>query len=483
MAQRDLTTFREVNQVVAEHPDQLLSAVGKVGGEIMRQGQEARINENLSKAQLELGQLENKYQIEFESDPMKGMDGYRQERQAIFDRYGEDISPLYRRFWNDSTRKVNNQNEATQQTWALRQTQVNTKRAIAESMKNNFLQANLDGQKFGKSEDTEVGAYMNFASSKSHLAGWGNKNLGEETTGALLSDYDKDYVKSFISGVANSNPKKAAEILASDDMKARFTSDELDTMENVVRKSAKRAEIGSLFQEMEGEDQVTDIVMGEEGDYFTKRLTVDTMEYEGKISSSTAEKARRVLTSQKNLDAVTDTETMSDLVTQMYDLNSIADTSSEDYLMGVQNIRNDILEMQSKGKISTPDAQKLNGQLRTLTAQKTAQATENVGLSFYDSNQKFTSLPPQYRGEATRQLFYKSYGQDLSPEQYDAEANKIIDSINSGLRKKTVEKLNKINMPDTEFLKTKGYTIDDVRETAEKYGISEQEVIKRMKAK
>lgn len=482
MASRDTTNFRTVVNQVVENPNTLLAAGAEIGTEIIRQGQEAKINENISKAQLDLNQLQTQYQIDFESDPMKGMEEYKQKRSEIFETYGSEISPVFRRYWNDSARKIMLTNDATQQGWALKQTRVNTVKAINESMKNNFKQANIDGQNFGNSDETEIGAFVNFETSKQHLAGWGNKNLGETTTSDILDGYDKDYMKSFISGVADSNPKKAAQLLESDSVKGMFTTDEIDTFENVIKKSAKRQELGSLFEQMNNEDQVTEIVNSPQGDYFSKRLEVDTLEFQGKISPSAAEKARRVLTSQKNLDSVTDSDQMAEVVQSMYDLNAIADMSNEDYLIGVQNIRNDIMDRQAKGKISPQDAQKLNGQLRTLSGQKAAQATQNVGLGFSESSKKFEQLPPQYRGKATRDLFYATQGQDLTPEQIDAKANAIVDNIKGGIRNDTVQRLNKMSSPDEDFLKTKGYTMQDVKETADKYGITEQEVLQKLKA-
>jgi len=141
------------------------------------------------------------------------------------------------------------------------------------------------------------------------------------------------------------------------------------------------------------------------------------------------------------------------------------------------------MDRQAKGKINPQDAQKLNGQLRTLSGQKTASATQNVGLGFSDSSKKFEQLPPQYRGKATRELFYETQGQDLTPEQIEIKANGIVDKIKGGIRNDTVQRLNKLSSPDEDFLKTKGYTMQDVKETSDKYGLSEQEVIQRMKAK
>jgi len=483
MAQRNLVNMREVTQVVAENPNTLLDAGVEIGQEIMRQSQEAKINESLSQAQLDLNAMQSQYQTDFEADPMGGLTEYKKNRKAVFDKYAEGISPLYRRTWEDNARKIAQQNDATQQGWALKQTRVNTVNSINKSMKNNFLQANLDGQKFGGSDDGEISAFLNFENSKKSLMEWGSKNVGQETTEGMLENYENDYLKSFVSGVSDSNPQKAARLLEDEKIRTRFKSDEIDTMENVIKKNIKRQQIGKLSEEVNNEDQLSELVLSDGGDYYTKRLQIDTMEMSGKISTTSAAKARRVLTSQKNVDALTNSDDMADIVNQMYDLNAMADTSSEDYLVGIRNVRDRILSDQAAGKLKPDDAKKLNSQLRTLTAQKTSQATTNAAMGFYDSNQKFSALPPEYRGAATRELFYKSHGQDFTPQQLDIEANKIIDNVKRGIRTETVKRLDNMKQPDVEFLKTKGYTMDDVAETAKIYGISEQQVIQRMKAR
>lgn len=483
MANRDTTDFRSVIQKVVESPNQIMNVVADVGSEIIRQGEEAKINENLSKAQLDLNKLQFDYQVAYESDPLKGIDDYKEKRAEIFQTYGSEISPIYERYWNENTRKIEQANDATQQGWALKQTRVNTVKAINASMKNSYQQANMDGQKFGASDDTEIGAYVNFETSKQNLAAWGNRNVGETTTAGILDGYDKDYMKSFLSGVADKNPKKAAALLEDDSVKKMFTSDEIDTFENVIKKNAKRNELGSLFEQMNNEDQLTNVVNDPQGDYFSKRLQVDTLEFENKISPTAADNARRVLTSKKNVDSVTDPDQMADVVQSMYDLNAIADISQEDYLVGVANIRNDIMDRQANGKLSPADAQKLNGQLRTLTGAKVAGATQGVGMGFTDANKRFETLPPQYRGKATRDLFYATQGQEMTPEQINEKANGIIDKINGGIRNETIQKLNKLQTPDADFLKTKGYSMDDVKETAAKYNMTEQEVIQKLKAK
>ena len=94
MANRNTVNLREVTQVVAEQPNDLLEAGVEIGQQIMKQHQEAKINESMSQAQLELNALQSQYQIDFEADPMSGIGEYKKNRKAIFDKYAEGISPL-----------------------------------------------------------------------------------------------------------------------------------------------------------------------------------------------------------------------------------------------------------------------------------------------------------------------------------------------------------------------------------------------------
>lgn len=491
MARRDLSTFRTVTQQVAESPDRLPIVAAEIGQKIIEQSQEAKINENFSKAQLDLSALQNQYQLENEADPMANIQQYRKARQKILDDYGNQISPLFRGSWNQNALKLARQNDAEQQAWGIRRARSNTVLSINESMKNSYLLANQNGQAFGKSANTEIESYLDFANQKQQLAEFGVKNLGEMTTKEMLLNFDKDYLKSFVSGVASSNPDKAQALLQDPRLQEQLTSDEMDGFERVISREQKQRKVAELAAQTTREAELPDIISSPEGDYYTKRLEIDQMEFRGEIGTKAATKARRVLESKKAVDAVTSSDDMAELVTQMYDLNAIADTSAEDYLTGVQNIRQEIMVRQSDGRLSAPDAQKLQSQLRTLTAAKTANASTRVGYNFYDANKRFESLPPQYRAKATRELFYRTQGQEgVTKQQYDTYASEIIDGIKGERRSNTVQRVNKITMDDDAFLKTTvnvktglPYDMNDVRETAKKYGITEKEVIEKMKAK
>ena len=226
MANRDLesTQFRKVTQQVVENPSALLSAGAEIGETILRQRAEAKITENISKAQLELGQLEHQYRIDFQGNPMEGMAKFKEDREEIFNRLGEDISPLYGRSWQDKTRAISTRNDATQQVWALKQSRVNMIDSVNDTMKNNFSQSSIDGRSFGMSDESEIEAFVNFGTSMEELEEFATKNLGAEKAEELMETYEEDYMKSFISGVSETNPHKALEIMNSDIARDGFSN-------------------------------------------------------------------------------------------------------------------------------------------------------------------------------------------------------------------------------------------------------------------
>lgn len=490
MAQRDLTNMQSVVNVVSKNPSQLPQAVANFGKQILQQNQEARITENMSKVQLELNALDTQYQIDNEKNPTGNIEEYKQQRQELFDKYGSEISPLYSRVWNDNVRKVATQNDASQQGWIIKQTRTNTVNSINTSIKDSIRLANMNGQNYGNGDQQELGAFVDFENSRQSLSEFASKNLGEETTRVMMEDYERDYMKSFVSGVAYSNPQRAAQIMKDDRIKGMFTSDEMTTMESMIERQHSRVQYGGLLERMGNDSNIIDLVLNGDGNDYEKRLEIDTLALQGKINPKTAVNARRVLESRKALNAITNTDTMSGIITQMYDLNAMAETNPTDYLVGVENLRNEIAVQQANGNLSTIDAQKLNNQLRTLSGKKTADATQRVGYEFYDANEKFNVLPPQYRGQATRELFYKQQGnEEMTKEQQQKAANEIIDNIRSNIRNNTLKTIQNLNKKNEDFLKTtlnpntkKPYTMSDVKETAELYGITEDMVIQKMKA-
>lgn len=241
MANRDLTNFREVTKQVVENPNELISTGAAIGETILRQREEAKLTQGVSQAQLKLAELDNQYRIDFEHDPMAGMQKYKAERDRVYKEIGKGISPLYGRDWLAKTNDISVRNDATMQAWALKQSRINTIDSVNDTMKNNFKQASNDGQTFGLSDESEIEAFVNFGTSMEQLDEFASKNLGRETSEALLETYEQDYLKSFISGVAETNPHKALKLTQDDRVSAAFTdNDQLFKFKNSLQARVKR---------------------------------------------------------------------------------------------------------------------------------------------------------------------------------------------------------------------------------------------------
>lgn len=243
VANRDLTNFRTVTQQVVENPNGLINAGAEITQQILVQRQEAKITQGISEVGLELGKLENQYRIDFEHDPMGGLDKFKNDRQAIFDKYGDNVSPLFRKQWNDQTRQIATRNDAVQQAWGLKQSRINTIDSVNDTMKNNFRQAMNDGQSFGLSDETEIEAFVNYGTAMENIEQFAAKNLGRETAEGMMETYEEDYLKSFISGVAETNPHKGLKLLNDENVKNGFVDPkQYLTFKKGVEARVKRAD-------------------------------------------------------------------------------------------------------------------------------------------------------------------------------------------------------------------------------------------------
>lgn len=272
MANRDTENFRSSVQQINTNSDQVAQAFATIGQKLIAEGQEAKITENFSKAQLDLQKLNQNYQLKYEGNPFGGLDDLKKDRAAIFEQYGNEISPLFRKGWQDSVRGLAVKDDATTEAWGYSQTKKNTVVSINTSIKNNMSQAALDGQNFGNSDQDEVGSLLNYSESKKKLMGFGDKHLGATTTTALLEDYDGDYLKSFISGVSEANPLKALRMMDKPEVAASFKrKDEYLKMKKAVEDRALNVD------KVNGEKEILG-VLKDENSMLTKSLT-DTVPY------------------------------------------------------------------------------------------------------------------------------------------------------------------------------------------------------------
>lgn len=264
---REIENYRSVTNVV---PDQSLAitlgSAGKQGAEIIQASQEAKIAENFSTAQLAVAKLHMEYKAQNEHNPFGGLEDLKLKEQEIYDGLGQDISPFFQRPWQDSVRDYSKKSKGELEMWAYKQSRVNTVKSINTSIKNNMTQAMIDGQTFGSSPEAELSSFMNYAASKEKLAVFGERNVGQGQTTELLENYDGDYLKSFISGVSDSNPVKALRLMDDPQVKKGFKDiTQYTKMKEAVENRAMH--VGEIM----AEKQVLDILR-DENNTLTKSL-------------------------------------------------------------------------------------------------------------------------------------------------------------------------------------------------------------------
>ena len=216
MANREIGSIRTVIQQVADTSGEAMAAqIAQMGTKVIAQHQEALSNERFSDAQLQLQKMDIQYQKDWEHDPLnpEALNKYRTARKGVIDSLGKDISPFFKKPWEDSTRELTKKADIQLEMWGINQTRKNTVRAVNQSIKNNLSQATMDGQNWGKSEQTDAATLLNFAQSRERLAGYAGKHLGPNESSDLLESYGDDYLKSVISGVSETNPIKALKLM------------------------------------------------------------------------------------------------------------------------------------------------------------------------------------------------------------------------------------------------------------------------------
>ena len=344
-----------------------------------------------------------------------------------------------------------------------------------------YDQANSAGRDFG-TNGGDINDALNYAHANQSLHQFADPVIGADRAGEFMKDFNTNYVKSFVAGVAENNPQQAAALLQEPAIAQHFTTQDIGDMGQLIEKTQKQQKLIQSIQTTKNDGALTDIVNDPNTSFYEKRVAIDKMDMEGTVSSKAASSARRVLTSQNDLDSQTDTPAMADVINKIYDLNANASSKPDDYLTGVRAVQNQVLELQANNQLTAKDAGNLNKEITNLTSSKLASATNTAGNEFYDANQSFNVLPPEYRGQATRALFYATNGQNMTPEQIKTQAGGVIDQINAQRRTQALTTVSRIGSDDT-LLKATGYSRSDVAETAQKYGISPDEVIQNLRAK
>lgn len=462
----------------------LAASAGDVAAQAATMSANGKALAATAQTQVQFRQLDSQFRLQNADNPNdpQAIAKLQSDRQAIVDQNGQNVPGIAMKDFTNKTIELGTQSDDLNAVWSTHQQIRNGVNGLQTGRVTQLNNANQIGMQLAVDPNANIGAALQYKQAMDTMHQFADPVLGADKTAAFLKDFQSDYAKSMIAGVASVNPQKAAQMLSDPAISQHFSTQDIGDMTQVIQKTQKQQALLQSLQTVKAQTDLSDVVNDGTMTYYEKRAAIDQAEMDGKTTTKSATLARRVLTSRSDLDAQTDTPLMADIINKTYDLNANANTSADDYLTGVKDIQQKVLEMQANNQLTAQDANKLNKQISDLTGAKLATATNTAGMEFYDANQKFNVLPPEYRGQATRALFYASNGQNMTQQQLSNQAGMVIDQINRSRRIAAQKTIQSVQQSDTQFLGSLNVTPDMIAHTAQKYGISQQEVITQLRA-
>lgn len=488
MADRNLDFDPTVTNVTPKMPNQgFLAGAADFADKIADMSANAKALNATAQTSLAFRQLDVAYREQTASNPNdpEALAKLQSQRSQIVAQIGQQVPAIASQAYMSKAIELGQSSDKMNEFWGMHQQIRNANSDAVTARDTSLKQANMDGIQFGKdgADFGNLNSVLNFESAKQNIADHLTPILGAPKTEEYLKDYSGDHVKSFVAGLAEQNPKAAAMMLQQPNIAEHFSTQDIGDMADVIKKTERQQELIQTLQTTKNDGSLADLINDPNSSYFEKRAAIDKLDAAGQVTPKSAAAARRVIKSTQDMDSQTDTPAMADIINKTYDLNANASSNADDYLTGVQNIHQKILEAQADGSLTAPDAGKITRQVNDLTGKKLSDATNTAGMEFYDANQKFNDLPPEYRGQATRALFYAGHGQNWTPEQYTNNATKIMQQINDSRRSQAMKSINGVPQEDTEFLKTvPNATPESINATAQKYGISTKQVVLQLRA-
>lgn len=488
MADRNLNFDPTVTKVTPELPDTVLpTAAVDLTDTIATQSASMKALNATAQTALAFRQLDSQFRQDAAGNPNdpQALADLQSKRAQVVSAMGQQVPAIASRDYMTHTIQLQESSDKMNELWGMHQQVRNAKSDLDTAEKTQLDMANAAGQQFGDDGANmgNLSSVLNFETAQGAIKQFVAPVIGAPRTDDYLKSFSANWVKSFVAGLAEKNPQAAAAMLEQPNIAEHFTTQDKGDMVDVIKKTERQQQLIQTLQTTKNDGGLADIINDPNSSYYDKRAAIDKMDAAGSVSPKAASAARRVIKSTMDADAQTDTPVMSDIVNKTYDLNANANSSADDYLNGVQNLHQRILEAQAQGQLTAPDATKLTKQVNELTSKKLADATNTAGMEQYDANKQFDVLPPEYRGQATRALFYAGSGQNWTPQQFKSQATQIIDQINQKRRAAALQTVNGIPQQDTDFLKTvPNATPDAIAATAKKYGISNQQVILQLRA-
>lgn len=353
----------------------------------------------------------------------------------------------------------------------------------AERNRENFIQTGDNGFKQSYIADLET-SYKN-----------GFIDKAAYTQAKLKTD---DWDKLHIYRQAETDPQGVIDNLKAGNYKVKPEdyNDVLKNLNSIKTNDALLRAYQETVTQNKGESDAMDYIYSN-ASYADKLKYINDAEFTGNISSSYAQKARRAIKQFKpdGGKTMSQAQNIADVLQRAYDLNEGGFDSTE-YLNGIRSLRSEITEAVNNGDISYKDGVSLNNQLNQATRKRVSQETNFISYQYGKAVDLFKDqLPPEYRNDAIRELFYQTQDIDdsLSDKEkqriYNEKAVSVVDKIKSDNRLEAEKILaetqteaaadvfstlaQKLNLNESDLNRK-------VDNTAKKYGMTREQVLQQL---
>lgn len=227
MANRRLNTFNQVTHVVAPQRGEVLKAAVDISSGIVANRMNAQLTSALANAQSDITELQMTYRIDNALEPEKGRDEYKAKRDAVISKARGSVSPLVNMDFNAGIQNVIINDDVSFKAWETQQNQKITIEHLNNAMAVSYKTATVDGRNYGMNPNAELTPLLNHSFLENNIESFTDDvSMPEKMSKGILSNYNEDYVKSFLSGVAEVNPTEALLLTGRDDVREMFNTSE-----------------------------------------------------------------------------------------------------------------------------------------------------------------------------------------------------------------------------------------------------------------
>lgn len=436
---------------LALYADALKPAVQNAN-KIFMQQQKIKIDTRATQARIEADDYVNNMRLQYQGNPdspefKQAISGGLHD---IFERYGQDIDPMAKGEWNLTANKMTGAYDLSNNEWIIKQRADNAKVDVAENINANLKLA----YRAGNGGNWKAGV-EDFKNSYGQLFEYAKNNMGETDARKLLQDYEKQYMTSFINGMAEKNPAAALKALEQPEIMGMIGDEQAQkTIKQLVKKQKALYDHNNKIRQVDLEYNLSEKLDSIPASQALQLLDAN----EANVSQRYYKAKKKALLSSLGITAETQADEASEI---LMDIDALNKDDPKEYYKGTQNILADIEERYAEGHISTADRNRLikqvkRGQGKNIdTLKKDNNWFKFWEFSFKDANEM---IEDNYTGNDKNKLLLNYFREVTENENLDNKGKKeLLMGMISSANGKEVQTIKPTVKARKGFVKVNGY--------------------------